>query len=87
MNNLCDTSTNTNTMLTNTSVQGVRGEDEHKVLRHLDAVQKILIKLSSSQSINVEEDGESSQLKMNFQQTDRWTIEMTKRINKYDDYS
>ena len=47
------------------------GQDQDKVLGHLDGQQQVFVKLAGPQAVNVQEDREASQLQVDLQQTDQ----------------
>ena len=56
--------------VSHTSVEGVWREDEDEVARVPDTVEEVVIELSRSQLLNVQECGETAQLEVNLEQTE-----------------
>ena len=56
-------------LVVDAAVERARSEDQDEVPRVADAVQQVVVKLARSQLLYVEEDGQSSHLKVDFQQT------------------
>lgn len=54
--------------VTNTSIQGAWGEHQDKVASVSHAVQQVVVELSRSELLNVQEDSKASELEVHFQQ-------------------
>ena len=54
-------------LVSHTPVQGVGSEHDDEVLGRLDRLQQTFVKLPCSQPLDVDEDGEASQLEVDFE--------------------
>lgn len=55
----------------NATVQGAGSEDENEMASVADVVHETVVEFSRAKSLDVEKDGETSKLEVNFEQTEK----------------